>query len=115
MDAFFRWLADWYLPDPYLCAGRIQGITWTLIDVVIVASVLRLSGAARGRVPRVRWALLALTALAVPVIAIVPGEREFFLLEAGVCGTQFAILLWTVIAERVAMAELLARLRHRTM
>ncbi len=104
MDALFRWLAE---SDAGLLPGRIQGIAWSLIDLVIVGSLLRISALATGRVPWLRWILLSATGLAVPFILVVRTVDEFFALEAAICGMQFALLVWTAWFDRTAMLVLI--------
>ena len=104
MDAIFRFLAEM---DPGLLPGRIQGMAWSLIDLVIVGSLLRISGLACGRTPWMRWILLAATGLAVSFIPFVRDMREYFVLESGICGTQFVLLVWTAWFDRRAMLSLI--------
>ncbi len=104
MDELFRWIAE---SDAGLLLGRIQGIAWSLIDLVIVGSLLRISTRATGSVPWLRWSLLAATGLAVPFILVVRTVDEFFALEAAICGMQFVLLVWTAWFDRGAMLGLI--------
>lgn len=113
LDPFFLWIARHFHPEAYLISSKIQGLLWSAADVVLVAAVLKIAGLARrGKGRRrilVRYILLAGSALLTPLLLFTRTPRDFFLLECLICGSQFAILIYTAVLERSGILDLLLK------
>jgi hypothetical protein len=103
-----------FSPEQYLFWTRWQCLAWTLADLLIVYSVIRLSNQARsvaGRRPhRFSYALLALTAVLVPCIVISPSGGLLFLVELAITMPHFLLLSYLLTANLRVYAIFLAAL-----
>lgn len=104
LENAFLWIATHFNADAYLVSTKVQGLLWSAADIALVFVLLRLADLlrrqAKARPIRWRYALLAATALLTPLLALVSTSDRFLLLESVICGVQFLLLVYTVIAER---------------
>ncbi|MDY7034474.1 MAG: hypothetical protein SVY10_21560 [Thermodesulfobacteriota bacterium] len=104
VEDIFLWLRTVFTIDVYMISTKIQGILWSIADVILVFFLLKISDIIRTRTGKrriiSRYVLLYLTAFATPLLVFTKTPHQFFLLESIVCGTQFAILVYTIFAER---------------
>lgn len=103
MTDLFHALASGFTEQVYLVLTRAQGILWSLADILIVFAFLKIADLARGKGKgkRIlyRYLFLGLSACLTPLLLLCRTSRDFFLLECIICGIQFSILLYSLIAE----------------
>lgn len=113
MDAVMLWLAAHFTEAPQLLATQALMITWSVADLVLIATVLRIADLARAAAGRprirVRYALLAVTALLTPGLAFVESIPQIFLLESGITVPQYLILIASLVSERTTLLPLVER------
>ncbi|MFH1490331.1 MAG: hypothetical protein ABII06_15605 [Pseudomonadota bacterium] len=101
------WLSRHFTTETYLFYTRIQGVLWSIVDLVLIFFLLKmieLAGRKKGRKRiRFRYLLLLFTAVLVPFLSFVGTSKTFFLLESVICGIHFSILIYIVIMERKMM------------
>ena len=115
------WLSRHFTTETYLLYTKIQGVLWSIVDLVLIYFLLKmidLAGRKKGRKRiRLRYLLLLFTALLVPFLSLVATSGAFFLLESIICGVHFSILIYIVLMERKMMLdfmmELMAAKRER--
>jgi hypothetical protein len=115
MSPFWMTVAEWYHPERALILTKINVVAWSAADLVIVAALLAIvdlcaRAEGRGRA-RLRWFLLALTALATPAVCLAESQSAVLGLEGAICGCQFAILAGTGVKD----LRLLVRTYERRM
>lgn len=119
LDQIFLWISVNFTAEAYLFHTKIQGIVWSLADIILVLALLRIVDLGRRKAglkgPWVRYAFLCLTALLTPLLLFSRTRGEFFLLECIICGGQFLILLYTVVVERKRLLELVLRIPESRM
>ena len=83
--------------------SKLQGLLWSAADIVLILALLKMADWVRretgDRKIRIRYVLLLLSALCTPLLVFSRTPKEFFYLEAVICGIQFLILIYTVLAE----------------
>ena len=103
MTELFYALASGFTEQVYLSFTKAQGILWSLADITLVFAFLKIAGLAREKRDekkiRFRYLFLGISACLTPLLLVCTTSRGFFLLECIICGTQFAILLYSLIAE----------------
>lgn len=108
------WLATHFSTDAYLVSTKVQGLLWSAADIVLVFVLLRIADLLRRhantRPIRWRYLLLGLTVLLTPLLAFVSLPRHFLVLESVICGIQFLLLVYTLVAEREQFAGLVVEL-----
>jgi hypothetical protein len=113
LGSLFLYIGRHFSIETYLISSKIQGLLWSAADVVLVLAVLKIAELARRRCgmgkPSVRYGLLYGSLLLTPLLLLARTPREFFHLESVICGTQFVILLYTVITERKRILDLVLR------
>jgi hypothetical protein len=117
LDPAFLWIAARFTPEAYMVSTKVQGLVWSLADLLLVFVFLRIADTLReGQgAPPIRWryALLAATALATPLLLFAASSRAILLLESLICGVQFLILVATLVLERARFLGLARRLGRR--
>ena len=113
LEAVFLWIGAHFTGEAYLFFSKLQGILWSAADIVLVLALLKIADFVRARSREkkivVRYLFLWISALITPLVFFVKSPQQFFLLEAAVCGTQFLILVYTVIAERKRMVTVIKK------
>ncbi len=113
LEALFLWIGAHFTTEAYLLSSKLQGILWSAADIVLVLALLKIADFVRARSGEtkivIRYLLLWLSALITLLMFFVQSPKQFFLLEAAVCGTQFLILVYTVIAERKRMVAVMKK------
>jgi hypothetical protein len=108
------WIGNHFHTDVYMVYTKIQGLLWSLADIALVFFLLKIADHARAlhQKQRIVWRyrLLWFSALITPGLLLMKTPNQFLLLECLICGTQFAILVFTVIAERKDAIILLEKL-----
>jgi len=104
LEDMFLWIGSNFTPEAYLFYTKLQGLLWSGADIMLVFMLLRISDfvgerSRRGKI-RFRYFFLGASVILTPLLLFTRTRREFFVLESVICGLQFAILLYTVIAER---------------
>jgi len=103
-DVMFLWLAGHFTATTHLYFTKLQGIIWSLADIVLVFFLLKMVNVARAHVKKkrvtIRFLFLWLSAAITPLLIFAGTSGEFFILESIICGIQFVILAVTVITER---------------
>ena len=116
LEAVFLWIGVHFTGEAYLFFSKLQGILWSTADIVLILALLKIVGFVRARSREkkivVRYLFLWISALITPLMLFAQSPRQFFLLEAALCGTQFLILVYTVIAERKRMVALMKKELH---
>lgn len=114
VENIFLWLGTAFTIDVYMFYTKIQGMLWSIADVILVLVLLRISDLTRVKKGQrriiSRYIFLCLTAILTPLILFTKTPRQFFLLESIICGTQFAILVYTIFAERRGAMDFLRQL-----
>ena len=104
IDEIFLWLGAVFTMETYMFHTKVQGILWSVADVILILVLLRIADHTRAGTKRERiiwrYVLLCLTAVITPLLLLSKTPREFFLLESVICGTQFVILVYSIIVER---------------
>jgi hypothetical protein len=112
------WIGAHFTADVYLASSKLQGILWSAADIALVLAFLRIADFVRARTGekkiRFRYHFLWLSALLTPLMLFARTPQQFFLLEAVICGTQFLILVYTVVAERRRMVAVMRKALCRT-
>ncbi len=112
-----EWLAKaggWFTPEQYLLWTRVEGLAWTLADLVIVWYLLRLGNLCRAsmgrRQHRIAYAVLAMT---LPFVALLPFAQTgmaFFFLELLVTIPHFVLIVYALLTDAPIAAQALHRM-----
>lgn len=98
------WIGTRFTAEAYLTSTKIQGIIWSIADIVLLFAFLRIAGVLRDRegAAPVRWRyiILAGTALITPLLLFAGTSRQIIVLESIICGTQFLLIIVTILLER---------------
>ncbi len=118
MEQLVDLLGSWFSREQYIFWTRIQCTTWSLADLVIVLSLLRLGNVARklaGESPHVMsYVLFWLT---VPLACAIPFARTgglIFVIELGVTIPHFLIIIYVLAADARLFAATLRALVNPT-
>ncbi len=88
----------------YILSTKIQGLIWTIADIILVFCVLKIINIARSSLNKeptiFRYALLIISIALVPLLILTRSSDEFFRVESFLCGIQFLILIYTVLYDR---------------
>ena len=107
LDAIFLWIGSNFKMEIYLVVTKIQGILWSIADIVLIFFFLKITDFIRSKTQKEGqvwgYMLLWLSALLTPFLLITKTSRQFFLLESIICGIQYSLLLYTLIVERKRM------------
>ncbi len=100
----FFWIATHFTGDLYLTSTKTQALAWSGADLVLVFVFLKIASLLRERegldpAPW-RYGLLAATALATPLLIFAATPRQILWMESAVCGTQFLLLVFTLVRDR---------------
>jgi hypothetical protein len=89
--------------EAYLLTTKVQGILWSLSDIVIIYVLLKIVSLIRGKNRKkkiiFRYIFLWLSAVPVPFLIFTVTSNQFFILESIVFGLQFSVLIYSVFAE----------------
>jgi hypothetical protein len=103
MESLMLWIGTHFTADAYITSTKIQGLTWSLADIVLVFVLLKIAGMIRAKSGKkkilFRYLFLYLSALLTPLLLLTTTPRQFLWLESLICGIQFLILAYTVILE----------------
>lgn len=114
LDPAFLWIASHFTPEVYLVSTKVQGLFWSVADLLLVFVFLRIADVLRAVEgnPSLRWryAFLAVTGLLTPLLLFAQSSRGILLLESLICGVQFLILVATLVLERARFLGLARRL-----
>jgi len=103
IDHIFLWIGNNFTTEVYMVSTRMQGILWSMADIVLVFILLKMAGLSRIKAGEkkifIRYYLLWSSAILTPLLGFARTPREFFILESIICGIQFLILAYTVIVE----------------
>ncbi|MFH1137226.1 MAG: hypothetical protein V1816_14235 [Pseudomonadota bacterium] len=112
LDALFYWLAVNFTGERYLFYTKVQGLLWSLADIILVFALLKLADAIRKAAGRktikIRYGLLLFSALLTPLLIPARSPEHIFFIESLVCGLQFLILASTLASESRGVMEYLA-------
>jgi 4-amino-4-deoxy-L-arabinose transferase-like glycosyltransferase len=96
-DSFWG-LVLYFDSDTYLTWSRIQGVLWTLADIVICFCLLRCANLCRAhlrmREHSVSFAVLWATVVLFCLLPFVPSGMAFFRLELAITVPHFALILY---------------------
>jgi hypothetical protein len=99
----FLFIGSRFTPAAYMTATRIQGILWSLSDVLLIFIFLKIIAVVKGDRCRRRllgqFLLLWISAFLVLFLPFIDDSRGFFILESVIFGLQFAVLLYSVFAD----------------
>lgn len=113
---WIQWLGAHFSPEQYLFWTRWQCLAWTLADLVIVFSVIRLANRCRSalgiRLHRFSYLVLAATVLFVPFLPFAPNGAFLFLLELFITLPHFLLLLYLCAADMNPAAKALYLWAH---
>jgi hypothetical protein len=117
-ETAFFWIGANFTTEVYMLSSRIQGILWSMADIVLVFVFLKICDLIRDQKKKkkilFRYFLLWLTAILTPLLIFTHEPKEFLILESAICGTQFAILVYTVIIERKSMVVFLKEILSKS-
>jgi len=106
LEEMFLWIGSNFTPEAYLFYTKGQGLLWSGADILLVFMLLRISDLVRERQGRgkirFRYFFLGASVVLTPLLLFTRSKREFFVLESVICGLQFAVLVYTMVAERKA-------------
>ena len=109
------WIGNHFTTTAYMASTKIQGLVWSTADILLIFILLKIAGHIReltGRKPITwRYYLLWITAVLTPAILFAKSPNQILVFESIICGTQFAVLVFTVVRERAAMVAFLKRVR----
>ena len=101
------WLSRHFTNEAYLFLTKVQGVAWSIVDLVLILFLLKIIDLARKKkkAKRIlyRYLLLLFTALLVPFLIFAKTSGAFSLLESIICGIHFSILIYVVVMERKMM------------
>lgn len=80
-------------------ATRWNALLWSIADLGVCIVVLDVAERCRAKKAWIRRMVVAATGVASLGIFLVSTPRELFALEAFICGTQFLVILGTIIYE----------------
>ena len=111
ISQLFFWIGSNFTTETYLFYTKIQGIIWSVADIVLVLTFLKIAEYVRryNGETRIRWryGLIIFSAALTPFIIFTQNPRQFYFLESAVCGIQFAVLIYTVMAEGMSILHCL--------
>lgn len=88
----------------YLIFTKIQGFLWSIADIILIFYILRIIQLSKKTLnkkpPLIRYGLIILSTLLVPLLFYTKTSREFLHLESVICGIQFIILIYTTVKDR---------------
>ena len=100
LDSFFYWIGTVYRDELYLGGAKIAGLLCSYADICAVALLLRVSDVIRKRPPsKIRYSILALFALATPVLLLPQEGLVFFIVQCAVLAPPYLILMYTAFTE----------------
>ena len=105
------WVSQNFTTEIYLFSTKIQGIIWSIVDIVLIYFLLRIIDLARAKIKMkrilFRYFFLLFSVVLTPFLVFVQTARVFFYLESIICGIHFSILVFIVFAERKMMLAFL--------
>ena len=111
----FMWVGRHFTTETYMVLTKAQGMVWSMADIALVYAFLKISDFIRSLVGqkniRYRYYLLYFTAVLTPLILATENPRQLYLLEALVCGIQFAVLVLTLVIERKGLKGLMKKFK----
>lgn len=100
-ETMFLWVGRNFSPEAYLLVTKIQGLLWSGADVILIFCILKITDVVlahnQQRPVRVRYWLLLLSVLPIPLLLFVSRGSHFFLIECVIFGLQFSILIYTIV------------------
>jgi hypothetical protein len=104
IETLLLWIGVSFTADLYMMSAKIQGMLWSVADIVLVFVFLKIADQVRLRTRggKIRWRYFFLwgSAALTPLLVFTRNMDQFLLLESVICGIQFCILILTVIMER---------------
>ena len=98
-----------FTTEVYMFYTKLQGMIWSIADIVLVLVLLKIADLIRKRSQKkritLRYVFLLVSAILTPLLIFTKTPRQFLLLESIICGTQFSILVYTVIVEIKEIVE----------
>lgn len=108
-ETILLWIGANFTTEVYMYYTKLQGILWSLADIVLVLALLKIADLIRARAQkkkiRFRYLFLLFSAILTPLLVFTQSPKQFFILESIICGTQFVILVYTVVGERKGMMD----------
>lgn len=109
LETIFLWIGANFTTEVYMLYTKFQGILWSLGDIVLVFALLKIADSIRIRRQkqkiRIRYIFLLFSAILTPLLVFTQTPKQFLFLESIICGTQFTILVYTLITERKGMVD----------
>ncbi|ABW68334.1 hypothetical protein [Desulfosudis oleivorans] len=110
-ESLFITIGNGFSPEVHLIVTKIQGLLWSTADIVLIWFLLKIVGLARADQARAgavwRYRLLVLSAVLVPFLIVMPTSRAFFVLESGIFGLQFGVLIYTLATDTRSLLDFL--------
>ena len=104
LEELLIWIGTNFTLEAYMTYAKIQGLLWSLADIGLVLAFLKISDFIRQKRGRknikIRYFFLYFSAALTPFIVLTKTPKHFYILESCICGIQFFILIYSVIAER---------------
>ncbi len=98
------WVGSHFSHEVYYTTTKVQGIFWSLADIIIAWYMIRIAAFIRNRSgrPKIIWRyyFLLLSAILTPFLLVMKTSRHFFILEAVIFAIQYLLLIYSVVAER---------------
>lgn len=112
-ETMFLWVGRNFSPEVYLLATKIQGMLWSIADVILIFCILRITDIVLAhnnqRPISIRYWMLLFSALPVPLLFYTSRGDHFFYIECVIFGLQFSILIYTII---VHIRDIMFFFRH---
>ncbi len=103
MEMVFLELGKSFSTEAYMLTTKVQGILWSISDVLIIYVMLKIVSLIREQNQRkkilFRYIFLWISALLVPLLVFTTTPKQFFNLESVIFGLQFSVLIYSVFAE----------------
>ncbi|MBT8374171.1 MAG: hypothetical protein KJN80_04580 [Deltaproteobacteria bacterium] len=102
-DMIFLEIGKNFSTDAYLLTTKVQGILWSISDVLIIYVMLKIVSLIREQNQKkkilYRYIFLWLSAILIPFLVITTTPVQFFILESIIFGLQFSVLIYSVVTE----------------
>ena len=103
MEMVFLELGKSFSTEAYMLTTKVQGILWSISDVLIIYVMLKIVSLIREQNQRkkilFRYIFLWLPAILVPFLVFTTTPKQFFNLESVISELQFSVLIYSVFAE----------------
>jgi hypothetical protein len=116
VDKLFLEIGKGFTIETYLMTTKVQGILWSISDVIIIYAILRIISIIRNKNHKkrifYRYILLWLSVILVPFLVLTGTSKSFFILESVIFGLQFTVLIYSLFVDTKDAMEFFRNVRH---